>query len=333
VLLQTVERARTSGEPIQVFAGSAGTGAPVGASLVAIDPVLPKRLAPIPPIRFMPGLQQFLVFDRFDRAAAKAMQGAPSTTIGFSGQALHTFARARALGCTRFEIVSPTAHLAHVWTQHRLAAARYPIEGDWLNRRHLQKALREYEIADVIHVPSEYAERTFVDRGVPPSKLRRMPLAADRRFAPQAGVARTDSRFRIVYTGYLSVVKGVPLLMDAFGKLDDRDAELVLVGSTGTRGMRRFVEGRCAADPRIRLAPGDPLPHLRAANVYVHPSYQDGFGYAGAEALACGVPAIVTHDTGAKELITSGVNGEVIPTDDPASLLAALRDRCLARQM
>ena len=76
----------------------------------------------------------------------------------------------------------------------------------------------------------------------------------------------------------------------------------------------------------MRLAPGDPLPHLRSAHLYVHPSYQDGFGYAVAEALACGVPAVVTEDTGAKELVT-GVNGDIVATDSVDAIGAAIERR------
>jgi glycosyltransferase involved in cell wall biosynthesis len=41
------------------------------------------------------------------------------------------------------------------------------------------------------------------------------------------------------------------------------------------------------------------------------------------EAMACGVPVIVTEDTGMKEYITEGINGYVVPTGD----IDALRDR------
>jgi glycosyltransferase involved in cell wall biosynthesis len=76
------------------------------------------------------------------------------------------------------------------------------------------------------------------------------------------------------------------------------------------------VESARAADKRIVHAPGDPLEHLRTAGLCVHPTFEDGFAYAPAEALACGVPALVSEDTGMKELIDPGVNGLVLPTGD-----------------
>ena len=61
--------------------------------------------------------------------------------------------------------------------------------------------------------------------------------------------------------------------------------------------MRRHVEAAMAFDPRIRLCPGDPLPHLRRAYVLVHPSFQEGFGYAPMEALARQTPVVASIET------------------------------------
>jgi glycosyltransferase involved in cell wall biosynthesis len=56
----------------------------------------------------------------------------------------------------------------------------------------------------------------------------------------------------------------------------------------------------------------------------VHPAYEDGFGYAPAEALATGVPVIVSADTGMKELIEGEDEGLVLPTGDLEVLTEAI---------
>ena len=78
-------------------------------------------------------------------------------------------------------------------------------------------------------------------------------------------------------------------------------------------------------DRRISYAPGDPLPHLECADLCVHPSYCDGYGYGPAEAMACGVPVVATEDTGMKEEITPGKNGWIVPTGDVFSIVDVLR--------
>ena len=64
--------------------------------------------------------------------------------------------------------------------------------------------------------------------------------------------------------------------------------------------------------------------HLRSADIFVLPSLEDGLALTVVEALACGVPVITTPNTGASELVTPGVNGEVVPIRDAAAIAEAV---------
>jgi glycosyltransferase involved in cell wall biosynthesis len=164
---------------------------------------------------------------------------------------------------------------------------------------------------------------SFIEEGFREEALSFFPLTPDPRFEP-ARAPQPSSTFDIVYIGGLTVDKGVPLLVDAVRRVPHADMRLKLVGGWGTRGMRRFLEESGAQDPRIEVSPGDPLTHLASAGLCVHPSYTDGFGYAPAEALACGVPVIVSEDTGMKDLIDQDRSGLVLPTGDLEALTGAI---------
>jgi glycosyltransferase involved in cell wall biosynthesis len=181
-------------------------------------------------------------------------------------------------------------------------------------------------------VNSEYTRQSFLEAGVAERKLRRRRLDVDSRFVSPAGKPRMRG-LRIVYVGGLTVAKGVPVLIDAFSRLADPNAQLTLVGGSGSRGMSRYLKAALLADGRIFVAPGDPLPHLQAADVCVHPSWSDGFGYGPAEALACGVPVIVTEDTGMKELVREGENGWVVPTGSVQAIVERLERFALAHPL
>jgi glycosyltransferase involved in cell wall biosynthesis len=275
------------------------------------------------PIRFSPGRSADLGFALFDRAVARTIEPG-ETHVGFSLQSLCTFRAARARGCRELHLISPTCHIDYVRERYEDAYRRHPIERPWLNEAQCRRAKREYELADVIVVASDYVRDSFLAAGFAEEKLARFDVSAPSRFVP--GRRRDDGVFRVVYVGSLSVAKGTPLLVEAFSRIDVPEAELWLVGGSGTRGMRRWLEEQCAADPRIHIGPGDPLPHLQGASVYVHPSYQDGSPYAPLEALACGVPVVVTEETGTKELIRDGINGRVVPTGSVAAIVEALVD-------
>ncbi len=324
-LAEVLGQLRTEGRSVVYFAASCPVGDPDGMTVRV--PWLPWVMQ-YTPARFSPEWKSFVVSYVFDREVARQLPPGRQSIYAFAAAALKTFRRARALGYTELHLESASAHVRHVRRMYDEAYWSFPIEGDWLGPQYIARALDEYELADVIWVNSEYARQTFLAEGVPAAKLRRRVLTIDPRFQP--GPCRlAKSGLRVVYVGSLSVSKGVPVLLEAFARLPDRDARLTLVGGSGTRFMARLLAKTTAADPRVRVGPGDPLPHLHAADVYVHPSYSDGFGYAPAEALACGVPVIVTEDTGMKELITTGRTGWVVPTGSWQAILdhlSALKD-------
>jgi glycosyltransferase involved in cell wall biosynthesis len=194
-----------------------------------------------------------------------------------------------------------------------------------LNQAQIRKTLREYALADRIYVHSEYVRQSFLDAGIPAKKLVRTVLRPDPRFVPPQRRPE-DNTLRIAYVGRVEMTKGIALLLEAFDRLSVSNAELRIVGGWSTRSVRRRLQRRIAQDPRITVQPGDPLPVLQKADVFVHPSYEDGFGYAPMEALACGVPVVVTEDTGMKEYVRDGINGFVVPTGSVDAIVAALEN-------
>lgn len=276
-----------------------------------------------PPLRGKHGWKDFLAGELFDRAVAHALCPGERLT-GFGGKSGRSFRRARELKFKQLALESATSHVSNVRRKHEIAARRYPFEESWLNQAQHRKMLREYAEADVITVASEYARRTFAEAGTDDAKLQRRVIDVAPRFAPPPKRI-SDGVFRIVYVGRLQVSKGVPVLLEAFRWLNVKSAELVLVGGCATAGMERYLKREMARDRRIKLSPGDPLPHLHRADVLAHPSFEDGLGLSPLEALACGVPVIVTEDTGMKEFVVSGANGYVLPTGDIDALTDQLR--------
>ncbi|NND70238.1 MAG: glycosyltransferase family 4 protein [Rhodothermales bacterium] len=275
------------------------------------------------PLRFSAGLQRYASEDLFDRTVARRLTNRTETFAGFSGQFFHAATRARKIGFETLELHSTAAHIEYAAERYREAHTRWPIERSVLDPRMIKKQLREYEIADRIYVPSEYARQTFIDRGFDESKLVRTYLKINPRFVPSEETRR-DETFRVIYSGDLTVTMGTHLLLEAFSRLDIRDAELILIGAPLSRGMLRYIEEWAAKEPRLKIVEEDSLPLLQHADCYVHPPYHDGYGYAPVEALYCGVPVILSEDTGAKENVVEGQNGYVVPTGSWDAILERL---------
>ena len=184
---------------------------------------------------------------------------------------------------------------------------------------------QEYEESDLILIPSTFAYRTFVARGIAPSKLALVPYGVDaEEYRPLP--KRNDGRFRILFVGGLSLRKGLPYLLDAVAKLKWTNAELVLRGtpSTETQPLLSSYRGTIP----ISLVPPQPRAMLSElysqASVLVLPSIEDGFGLVIGQALACGTPVIASTNTGGPDVIEDEVNGLIVPAGDAETLREAL---------
>jgi glycosyltransferase involved in cell wall biosynthesis len=157
-----------------------------------------------------------------------------------------------------------------------------------------------------------------------------VPLGVDtNRFSPGDG-NRADV-FRILFVGRVTQQKGLSYLLRAFRDARLPRTELVLVGKPcGDAAQLARTFGAKVFGGVTR----EGLPALyRSADVCVLPSLADGFGLAALEAMACGVPTIVSTNTFADDVITDGHDGFVIPIRDASALAERLhelyRDRTL----
>jgi len=118
-------------------------------------------------------------------------------------------------------------------------------------------------------------------------------------------------------------------LLRAFDRLGREDVWLVLAGDGPQRAALERQAGRQVRFPGY--VPYTELPVLyAAADLFVHPAREERWGVSVQEALACGLPVVVSSRVGAGfDLIDSGRNGFVYPEGDEEAL--ALRiDEALA---
>ena len=272
-----------------------------------------KRLKRYTPLRFYPAWSSYIGEQIFDQKIAEALQVKAQAFMGFVGKSLLSFRKAKQLGYRQLELIAANSHVRNVQRLHKKAHQDLGMNDSWLNESLIRKTMKEYEMADYIYTHSEYTRQSLIDEGIRPDKLKKTTLKIDGKFVPPLQKP-DDGVFRVVYAGRLDSTKGIPVLLEAFSRITTKKTQLTLVGGWSSSLMKRTMLSWLKKDKRIQMAPGDPLIPFQEADVYVHPSYEDGFAYAPMEALACGVPVVVTQDTGMKEHVKEGMNGFVVPT-------------------
>jgi glycosyltransferase involved in cell wall biosynthesis len=143
-------------------------------------------------------------------------------------------------------------------------------------------------------------------------------------FRPAAQGPGDDGPLRVVFVGTLDLRKGFVYLLNAAMRLGD-GVSVELVGGSVDRCTRRLLES-CRARANAGVAPGDPRAAFRRAELAVLPTLEDGSPFAAAEAMASGLPLVVTDCCGAAEWVAPGETGWIVPGRDIDALAAALDD-------
>lgn len=120
-------------------------------------------------------------------------------------------------------------------------------------------------------------------------------------------------------------LKRLDLVLQAMAAAGDAVAGLRLLVA-GKGDARRFSDmaGSLGLGDRVVFAGvrRDLPEYYRASDMCLLPSRFDTFGLVVLEAMAAGIPVVITDRVGARDLVEDGVNGFVVPVDPPPKTLA-----------
>ncbi|PWQ98714.1 glycosyltransferase family 4 protein [Leucothrix arctica] len=167
-----------------------------------------------------------------------------------------------------------------------------------INRRKLE----EIKLADAVITCSTFAAKTYIDNGVPKEKVFPVLLGAT---LPE-GVCRTrqSDKIRFIFAGSMMERKSIDIILKVFKEFTKEDnVELYIVG--GTTDQKWVDEANSIQNVTYVGSVGQEAlyQYLADSDCLLLPSRFDAFGMVVAEAMAVGIPAIVSSNTGAKEMI------------------------------
>ncbi|WP_157862464.1 glycosyltransferase family 4 protein [Nitrosococcus halophilus] len=127
--------------------------------------------------------------------------------------------------------------------------------------------------------------------------------------------------FRLLFVGNLTRRKGVDLLppiMDALGEGFELEYAAGLRTTRTLAGLKNARNLGSLDHEQVRQA-------YRRADVLLFPTRLEGFGYAAAEAMACGTPVVATRVSSLPEVVQDGLTGVLCPVDDVGAFVSAIR--------
>ncbi|KAA8732061.1 glycosyltransferase family 4 protein [Acinetobacter qingfengensis] len=242
--------------------------------------------------------------------------------IGWSGSSLEALIEAKKNG--KITIVERGS--SHYSYQMNILQEEYAIYGTSFapNKKVWQRELKEYELADYISIPSTFVKNTFLQYGVPEEKLLLNPYGVD--LTHFRKVEKKDKVFRIITSGNLSIRKGTRYLLEAFDQLMLDNAEIWHIGSIHD-DMKEWLSHYKNTNVYFlgHKPQNDLYQYYSQGSVFVLMSLEEGMAMVQPQAMACGLPLVISTNTGGSDLISEqGREGYVIPIRDVEKLKSVL---------
>jgi glycosyltransferase involved in cell wall biosynthesis len=187
----------------------------------------------------------------------------------------------------------------------------------------IDKEKMEYQLADHIMVPTEIARQTFLTRGFSEKKIIKIPYGVDlNEFQKKISNKKKGLIFRIIYTGTLSIRKGVLYLLKAFDELNLKNSQLLMIGNIDReinskinkyRSNQKIIFKKSISQSKLSE-------QYSCSNVFITCSIEEGLSMVQLQAMSCGLPIICTPNSGGDEIIDNGNDGFILPIRDTEEL-------------
>ena len=259
----------------------------------------------------------------FARHVAKSLSKENFTSFfGFSSASLEALQEVRRRGALAvLDEIAPT-HL-----EDRIMAEEQHRFPGWEStfaptpRSFLERLCAEWDVADRIVVNSDWTRNALVDEGVPPNKIYVIPVSYEDPLLRVSGKSRKENEpLRVLWLGTLCLRKGLPYAIEAAKRLLGKPVTFTFAGPAPVDlAVIDWPENVVV----IGQVPRTEVSSLwRSHHVFILPTLSDGFAITQIEAMAHGLPIIVTPNCG--DVVEDGLSGVLVPPRDSAALADAV---------
>jgi glycosyltransferase involved in cell wall biosynthesis len=223
----------------------------------------------------------------------------------------------------------PLAWLARVPV--RIATHRGKIEAFPKWRQALHNVLINFQIAHTLIAVSEQTRQQAIHEGVWENRITVIPngvqpldTSSVNRAAVRRDLGLNENDIFLLSVGRLTYQKGHEFLVQAMstvvGRFQNAKAGICGDGPLHSQLQKQILDAGLSNHMKLLGAWEDISPLLASAEIFVLPSRWEGLSRALMEAMAAGLPVIAAEVDGIKDLITDGVNGLLVASEDAGML-------------
>ncbi len=264
----------------------------------------------------------------FQHKIAKNILSKSSIVIGFDTSSLVLIKRANELNKPFILDVS----IAHSITKNKIYNTLVQVFPEWAQfielkePQYIELEQQEFINANALVVASKFTMQTLIDQGINPSKIFINPYGINLDDFALKQTYSSNNNIKFIFIGLVDVRKGIPFLLNTWKKINSSSLELSLVGSI-TDDVKNIITDKFS---NLNITIQGKIPHselpvlLVKHDVFIFPTYFEGFGLVILEAMACGLPVITTTASAGPDIIENGKEGFIIEAGDEIALTNAI---------
>lgn len=179
------------------------------------------------------------------------------------------------------------------------------------NKRTLCQLDNELSLTQYFLVPSDFVKQSLKYSGIKEEQIAVCPYGSNFPVLSRKKRVKESGTLEAVYVGNVTEMKGIYYLLEAAKRIDKSKVHLTVVGNYDNSDSKfsPYMEdisfiGRVTHDKVLEI--------LSNSDFFIFPSLGEGLSLSVLEAMACGLPCIVTKNSGANDAIHDGENGFVV---------------------
>ncbi len=204
-------------------------------------------------------------------------------------------------------IINPNINQIYLNEKNKFPSLKSNKNKKYINTNQEDRDLIKLNLADKILVPSEYIYKEIIKKGISKKIIRVVRPFMSNRYLLE--IKTNPIKGRILFVGQISILKGIQYFAEACRILKNKkfNYEFVAAGKSFLNLKDSLLNG-----PRYlgHLSKEDLIKEYSCSDIFVLPSLSDAFPTSHLEAMACGLPVILTNSCGS--LVEDGKNGFVI---------------------